>query len=173
MRVGQRPLQRVVVALQRLAERRQVRVQHFEAARIVLRQRRAARDDVKRGLLLRPGLRHHERAVIEVDRQQADLAWDFAARGLPAETAGNHQVKDQEQLAFTFQHDAFAEAMERDNLPPFDRRKRRIDRSKQERAREPDAGDALPDDARRQRVEIEQDVREFRHRLAWINHRHM
>ena len=80
--------------------------------------------------------------------------------------AGDHQVKDEEQLAsdrrriLGSRHDnPLADAIEADDRLPFNRGQRRIDGSEQKGRREPDAENPLPDDARSQRVQVKKDVR--------------
>ena len=72
-------------------------------------------------------------------------------------------MKDEEQLIFSFQHDAFAESMEGGDKPAFDRGERRIDGPQEERADKSCARHAAADDPRLQRVQVQENVGQLRH----------
>ena len=123
------------------AKRREVRRQHVESRPgSCCAQRVPAADDVQRRLPLGARFGQHQRAVLEVEREQTELSGNAGARLLPPEAPGDHQMKDEKQLALDLEDDPLAEAMQRDDGPPFDRGQRRVDRAQQERRREPDAG---------------------------------
>jgi len=161
--IGQRALERVILAGQRAVERGRVGVEHLEPARIVLGEARLAADEIERRAPLRTGLGQDERARREIERGQADLAAELGARGLPVEPPGDHQVQHQEQIALEADHDALAEAREPDDTAAGRRRDRRIDRAKQERAREPHALEGRAHDPRLERLDVDGDVGQLRH----------
>ena len=101
--------------------------------------------------------------MLEVDRQQADLPRNGCAWWLPAKSAGNHQVKHEEEFALGFEDDPLAEPMKVDDRAAVDRRQRRVDRAQEKRRRQTDALHLLPDDTRPQRVEVQEDVRQLGH----------
>lgn len=86
-----------------------------------------------------------------------------ACGGFHRKRAGNHEMKDQEELALRLDDHALAEALHAGNGAPDDRIERRVGRTEEERARQPDALNAPADDPRLQRVKIERDVRQLRH----------
>ena len=141
VRVGQRALERVVLAPQRRGERRRVRVEHFEAAGIVRGQRvPAAATTCSDARRLVPASVRISVPCVEVERQQADLARNAARpaafqRNRPAIIRWN----DEEQLALGLEDDPLAEPMQVDDRPPVDRGERRVDRAQQERRRQADA----------------------------------
>ena len=100
---------------------------------------------------------------VEVEREQPDLAGNLRARLLPAETSGDHQVQDEEQLAFQLEDDPLTEPMQRDDSLPLERRQRRIDGTQEERGGEPDPLHPMPDDTRSEGVQIQEDVGKLRH----------
>ncbi|MNC86801.1 hypothetical protein D3C83_24810 [compost metagenome] len=87
---------------------------------------------MQRRLLPGPRFGHDQRAVREVDRQQTHLAGDACARVLPAESPGDHQVEDQEQLTLELEHDALPQPVEIDDPAAHGRGQRRVDRAQQE-----------------------------------------
>jgi hypothetical protein len=72
-------------------------------------------------------------------------------------------MKDQKRLPFHLEHDALSETMQIDDGSALHRGERRIDRSQQERGRESHSRDAMADHAGPKRVQVEEDVRQFRH----------
>ena len=133
----------------------------------------ASANDEQRGPALRPGLRQQQRADWEIESSETDLArnldpWSLIGVicvicGLPLETAGDHQVNDQEEVVIHLPDDALAETLEPAHAPALNRVDRRIDRTDEERARDANTLQPLPDDAGAERVEVELDVRQFRH----------
>ena len=158
MRIGQRAFERVIVTTQSAPERLTIDLEHVDAAGIVFLQRRRSAHDEQRCLPLRSGLREKERTVAEVECEKADLPWNPRASLLPAKPARNHQMQNQKQLPLQLEHDALAEALQADDRPAFHGRQRRIDGPKEKRRCEPDPVDTTPDDARRQRMKVEEDV---------------
>ena len=131
--------------------------------RIVLAERVFAADDVDRRAALRSGLGEHERAVVEVERGQAELAGNLRAGGEPLEAAGDHQMDDEEELAFESEDDPFAEAPEGDDFLAGQLGGGRLDRAEDERIGEPELFQRMAEHARLQRLEIDGDVGKFRH----------
>ena len=129
-------------------------------------QRRRAPDDMKRRPPLVPASVSISVPVVEIERQQTDLAGNLRAGRLPAEPPGDHQVKDEEQLAFGLDHDALAEPMQGDDVRPSTAGSGGRWSAAERRSPAGRRAIALPDDARAQRVEVEQDVWQFRHRSS-------
>ncbi len=162
-RIRQRALQRVVLPCQRLAESRQVRVEDLDAAAVELREARAPLDEVERRPLLRAHLGQHERAFRKIERRDRGAASDLRAALSPVEPAGHHQVEDEEETALQLEDDAFSEPPEAQHATSLGARQRRRDGAQEKRAAEPDRLEPLPDDARLERREIGEDVRQLRH----------
>ena len=47
--------------------------------------------------------------MLEIEREEADFARNGRTRRLPAESAGNHEVKYEKEFTVSFDHDPFAE----------------------------------------------------------------
>jgi hypothetical protein len=103
--------------------------------------------------------------VLKVEREEANSAGDGRRRRLPPEAAGNHQMKNEKQLALRLEHDAFAQR----RRPTIARPSIADSGGATDRSRngtgEAYAHHAFPDDARFQRAQVEEDVRQFGHRL--------
>ena len=74
-------------------------------------------------------------------------------------------MKDDEQVVFSRNGDAFAEALHADHAFADEIGERGFDRAEEERRREPDLFDRLADDALPQRLDIDGDVRKLGHGL--------
>ena len=66
----------------------------------------------------------------------AVLARHGDAALLPMKPAGDHEVKNQEQLVFELENDALADALEADNLLAFRRPNRRLEGAQEKRIAE-------------------------------------
>ena len=112
-RIGQGALQGVILAQQRLPERRRIGIQDLQAAAVVLGQPRAPRHQVQRRAPRGARLGEHQRAGVELKAGQPHLARNLRRRVaiLPAQAAGDHQVDHQEQIATQGEHDALAEPL--------------------------------------------------------------
>src|SRR5687768_8554544 len=110
----------------------------------------------------------NQTAVLEIDGQQANFAGNRRLRRAPPETASDHEMEDQKDVVFELENDALAEPAQRCDGMTRNTRERRVDRTKQERARKTDPTDAMAENARVQRVQIESDIRKLRHRSNTI-----
>ena len=72
-RVGECPLERVVLSAERRLELLERTRERFEAARVVLAQGVVAVEQVERGAALRTGLGEHQGTVGEVEGRERDL----------------------------------------------------------------------------------------------------
>ena len=128
------------------------------SARVVIVKFRASLHQKERRLAFRSRFSEDERAIVEVHREQTYLARDFGTRLLPAETPRDHQMEDEEQLPFQFEDNPLAEPVQRNDRPSFQLGQGWIDGPKKERGRQPDVLHAMPDDTRREGVQVEEDV---------------
>ena len=168
-RVRQRALGRMVLARQRLAETGEVHSEHLDPPAVELRERRLSRDQMERGPLLRRGLGEHERAVGKVERRERPAAADLRPALSPVQPARDHQVQHQEQVSLEREDDPLADPPESDDPAALGLAKRRRDRPQQKRARQPHRLEPLADDARLERGEVAQDVRQLRHGIEAYN----
>ena len=165
-RIGERALQRVILAREGGAKGCEIGGEHLEPAGVMVIEPVLASHEVKRGAPLRARLRQHEGSRGEVERRESGLRRDLGAGAPPVKSAGDHQVDDEEELPVERDHDAFSEAAQARH-PPADRGvERRIDRAEQERARQAHPLEPGPDDSRLQRLDVNDDVGELRHRTS-------
>jgi hypothetical protein len=165
--VWQRALERVVLAGQRGGETREVGREHVDAAGIVRAQRRPAGDHVQGRALAGAHLRQEQRAGREVERRQAVLPRHLPAAVAPAEPPRDHQVQNEKEVVVRAQDDPLAQSLHRAHRLALDRRHRRVDRTKQERARDARALERLVDDARPEALDVDGHVRKLRHTHKW------
>src|SRR4029079_9265775 len=99
MRIGQRALDGVALARQGGVKVLERGVERLDAARIQRTQLLLAADDLQRGALLRARLAEKERAVRKLERGEDHLrsSTRLLPRLAPGQTAGDHQVDDEEQ----------------------------------------------------------------------------
>jgi len=168
-RVGQRALGRMVFPRQRFAEPGEVHSEHLDPPAVELRESRFACNQVERRPLLRRGLGKHERAVGKVERRECSAAADLRPALSPVQPARNHQVQDQEQISLEREDDSLADPSQREDPAAAGLPERRSDRAQQKRARQPHRLESLTDDARFERGEIAQDVRQLRHGIEAYN----
>ena len=123
-------------------------------------------DHVQRRPLPGTGFGQHEGARGKVKNRQVYLAGrPGSCRLLPVKATGDHQVKDQEQLALQFPHDALAEAAETYDLPPLRLQQGRLHGPHQEGAAQLDPlNDGTPY-LPLQGLYVDDDVGELRHDL--------
>ncbi len=147
-RIGERAFDRVVLGGQRRAKRREAGTEDVDSARIHRRNRIAPMHHVQRRAAFRPRFGERQRTVGKIERGEVIPAAERRAVRPPMQTAGNHQVDDEPQLAVEADRDAFADPADLAHDAAFDARQRRIGGAQQG-----DAGDSHPlerltDDAR-------------------------
>ena len=157
-RVGERALEGVALAGERRAEGCEVGVEHLEAAGVEGRHGRRPAHDVQRGALLRARLREHQRAGRKLERGKSHLPRDARAGRPPVKAARDHQMEDEEEVALELEDDALADPAESDDASSHRLRERRVDRADEERRAEPHAHEGLVEHARRQVLDVDDDV---------------
>ncbi len=158
VRIGQRPLERMVHPREALGEHRQRRVENLEASRVERCELRDPCHDVHRRLTASSLFSEDGRAGREIERRQAHLAWNGRATLPPAQPSGNHQVQDQEQTAVEVKDDPLSHPPQSHDHAAFDGSDGRLDRAHEERIPEPQPLERLIKHPRGQRFEIERDV---------------
>jgi len=146
--IGQRPLQRVVSPREGRAKGRERRFQHLEPTRVEATERGLASGDGKRRASLRAGFCQEERAGRKIEGGQAQPPWDLRSGAPPVETAGDHQMKNDEHLVLKNEDDPLSEAAERNHRPAVRLLDGGIDRSQDEGTRETDSLDRVAGNAR-------------------------
>jgi hypothetical protein len=156
VRIGERPLQRVVLAAQRAGEIVEAGVEHLEAAGIVLRERRAPGRRERRAAL-RAGFGEDQRPGVEVDRQQTDLARTL----VPGPSSGTGPAIIRWMTRNSSPSSSMTMRLPSRDTPTtaaLGRRQRRLDRPQQKRRRQTDGANRLADYPRPQGVHVEIDV---------------
>ena len=72
-------------------------------------------------------------------------------------------MQDEKELALQLEDDPLAQTIQRGNGFSLRRRQRRINRAQEKRRGQPDAFDSMADDARGERMQVEQDVGKLWH----------
>ena len=167
MRIGQRALQRVVLA-QRARARSAARSASSTSRPPMsnARQRRRAVHDVQRRAPLGARLGQRERAVGESKRASVMRPGGFASARQPAQAAGDHQVDDEEEVAVERHDDALAEATHVDDALPSASPIGGIAVRSTNGLTMPHAHAAARRDARVQRFAVDDDVGQLRHRAT-------
>jgi len=132
----------------------------------VRREVRFPAHEVQRRPPLGAGLGQDDGSGRKVERRKAGLPGDFRTRRAHPEAAGNHEVDDEEEVAVHRPDEALAEAPQISDRPAVHLVQRRRDRSHQERIGDADSFERLLKDARPERVQVELDVRQFRHAIS-------
>ena len=153
MRIGQRALERVVLARRaRRGRRARSAVEHLQAAadRAPPAPPRP-RTTCSEARFFVPA---SVRSSVPVGKSKAARptlpGYPGAAPRLPAQASGDHQVQHQEELALEADHDALAQPPEARDPPADEAREGRLDGAQQERAGQPDRLQRLAQDAGRE-----------------------
>src|SRR6516164_3543712 len=161
MWIGERPLDGMALADQRVAKAPEIGVENFQTARIVGAEAILTANDMERRPLLRARLGDEQRPIWEVERRESDLPDGFHATRSPAKAPGDHQMKNEKEIILEREDDPLAEAAKLDNPLPFRGADRHIDRAEEEGAREPHLFQRLVRDAGTKMVDVKRDVRKF------------
>ncbi len=162
-RIGERALDRMVLAGQRRREGVARGAERLEAAGIVQRQRALAVQQMERGASLGACLGQHQAALGEVERGEPEAADEHRARRPPVQPAGDHQMEHDEQLVVEADDDALAEARQPAHGPATKGGDRRVDGAQHEGVSEPDILQRPTRQAALQRLDIGGDVGQFGH----------
>ena len=164
-RVGERALERVVLATEAAANCGARRLAAARARRD--RARRAPPARAPRASEARFFDDASVRISVPVGKSKAarpTLPGILAPRaGLPLEPPGDHQVQDEEQVVLEHEDDALAQPLERDDPLAVDGGERRLDRAQQERARQPHLVERLADHAVGDALDVDGDVGQLGH----------
>ena len=168
-RVGQRALERVVLARERRRELLRDRIEHLEAAGIVRGEPGLARDDVQRGALLRAGLGQHQRAARRNRRRRARSGRRASppARASAAgrRSSGAARARGRRRPPrVEAERDALADpASSRTRRPAADADRRHRGAQQRAGSRAARPASVWPEDAPLERLDVERDVGQFRH----------
>src|SRR5213592_211197 len=110
MWIGECSLQRVIFRQQLLAECLVGGLEDLQATRIMLCKLLAAPKHIERGPALGTRLGQRERPGVKHEVSQRGPAGLACAGGKPAQSAGDHQMQQQPQVAFESYRDPLADA---------------------------------------------------------------
>ncbi len=151
-------------SLRRRAEKTsRVAAERLETSRIERGERLLSRDEPHPRAFLRARLGQEERPGVEIHREEADLLRDGRASLFPLESAGDHEVKDEEQTFFEGQDEAFAQSGHREEAPALDVLDRRLHGAHNERAREPDLSQHFAPHEAVEVLQVEGHIRQLGH----------
>jgi hypothetical protein len=162
-RIGERALQGVVLGAEPRGEVGDARVEHFEPAAVEPGERAVASNEVERRAARRAGLGEEERPGWEIEGGQRDPPGRLRAARAPPESAGDHEVNDEEELILQLEHDPLSDPSERQHALSLGRGDRRLHRAEKKWTQDPDVLDRLSADARGERLQVEEDVGELGH----------
>src|SRR4029079_9084997 len=100
VRIGQRPLQRVIAAAQRFRKRDEIGIHYLEPTWVVRSERCLTLNDMQGCLPLGTRFGEDQRSVLKIERQEADFTGDRSTGRLPAEAPRDHQVEYEKQFTF-------------------------------------------------------------------------
>src|SRR5262249_37661187 len=151
---------------ERRREAGEIRLQDLEAARIVLGESRLVGEEVERGAAPLARLRQDQCSIGEVEGGEPETPGRPGAAALPAKAARDHQVDAQEEPSGELENDSLAETSDPLDPPADHRFDRRLYRTHEEGARDPDALDLAPRDPGSEALHVDLDVWQLRHRAG-------
>ena len=163
-RIGQRPLQRVVLARKARGERREVRVLDLQAAGVEARERRLADDEVQRARRFVPASVNASVPSRELESRERDPRRRLRRVLEPAQPPRDHQMQD--EIAFTRERDddALAEPAHVVDAPALGVADRRHGSAQYEGIDDPHPHERLSADACGERLDVDGEVGKLRHR---------
>ena len=118
-RIGERPLDDMALADERVAKALEVGVENFKTSRIVGAEAVLAANDVERRPLLRARLGDEQCPLGKVERRQSDLPDGLRAARSSPKPPCDHQMKDEKEIVFEGKDDPLPEAAKLDNPLPL------------------------------------------------------
>src|SRR5215831_17479854 len=169
MRIGERALDGVVVALQPCRKLRWSGLEDVDTARVHRRERSLALDQMDRGAALGARFGEKQRRILEIESRERQAARRLLVFREPAQAAGDHEMDDQEQGSLELEDDALAQPTDADELLPLRGGERRSDAAQDERMDQADAREPLPLESGPKLFDVDGDVGELGHRSAIID----
>src|SRR6266705_4693563 len=165
-RVGEGALQSVVRGEKNRGKARRIGIEHFDAAGIESAKAVFSGDDVERSALLRAGFGPEKSSGGKIECGKAARGRNFGAAGTPMQPAGDHQVQNQPKAVFEADANALSEPAQTRDLLPFCAADGRSRGAEQKGAYDAHAFERLAENARLERLDIDNDVWQLRHALA-------
>ncbi len=164
VRIGERALERMVLALHAVGELLETGREDVEPAGIHRGERGLALDQMDRGAALRSGLREDEHPVSKAEGREGDPPGELRVGADPAQPASDHEMQNEEKLTLERDDDALADSPDADDFPSLGGCDRRRHAAQHEGIHEPHALERPPDEAAFQMLDIDDDVGQLRHR---------
>jgi hypothetical protein len=161
--IGESALEGAVFSREGGAEAGEVRGEDFDAAGIEVVKGLLAADEMERSAALGAGFREDERTGGEIEGGEGVASGEFGLGRAPVETAGDHEVKNQPEIAFNTDGDALADAAEGADGFAFNAGEGRIDGAEKEDGAEAHTVEGLGEDEGFESGDVGGDVGEFRH----------
>jgi hypothetical protein len=161
--IGEGSLECAVFGIQGGAEAVEIRRKDFEAAGIEVAKGLFATDEMEGGAALGAGFGEDQRACREIEGGEGVSSGELCLRRAPVETAGDHEMENQPEVAFDADGDALADAAEGEDGLAFDAGKGRIDGAEEEDGAQAYAVEGLRKNKGLESGDVGGDVGEFRH----------
>src|SRR6266699_1115068 len=165
-RVGEGALESVVRGKKNRGKARCIGAEHLDATGIESAKAVFSSDDVERSALLRAGFGPEKSSGGKIKCGEAARRRNFGAARTPMQPAGDHQMQDEPEAVFEADANALSEPVQTRDLLPCCGADGRSDGAEQKRAHDAHAFERLAENTRLARLDIDNDVRQFRHALA-------
>ncbi len=161
--VGERSLERVILADERRPKVLEVACEHFDSTRIDTGESHFALEDVERRPPLSTGFGEDQAPGGEIERREAEAPIERRSWSAPVEPARDHEMEDEEELPLDADHEPLSDSPELEHRAAGGGGDRGIDRLQEKRARDPDALEDLALDPRRELFQIDRQIRKLGH----------
>jgi hypothetical protein len=161
--VGQSPLQGVSLTGHDSHKLAVCGLAHFETSWVVIGKVFTSFYKIKGSPFLRTCLGNEKGAVSEVEGSQTDASGHPRTCGPPLQSTGDHQVQNEEVIAFQPENDTLAKSIQADNFSPGSFGDGRPGASQQKDAFQPNCLKSPIEDTWLQGVEVKLDIGKFRH----------
>src|SRR5712692_1042881 len=162
-RIGERALERMVLALHAVGELLETGYEDVEAAGVHRGERRLAFDEVERSPALGARFGERERPVREFEGGKRGPPRGPRVPFEPAQPASDHEMQDEKEVPFELDDDALAHSPDSDDFLTLDGGDRRRHAAQHEGIQEPHALESLPDKVRLEMLDVHHYVRQLRH----------
>src|ERR1019366_8944518 len=134
-----------------------------EPAGVVVRELRLAAHEVERCPTFAAGFGEDKRSSRKIERRQTNLARMLGTFLFPVQPPRDHQMQSEKQVPVQRENDPLAEPTQADDGASLGVLDRRIERTQEERIDQANAFQRLALDARREAIEVDDDIGEFGH----------
>jgi hypothetical protein len=122
-----------------------------------------ASENMQGGAALRSSFGEDQRTGGEIESGEVVAAREAGLRWAPVQTASDHEMEDQPEIAVQADGNALADAAKLANVAAVCGAKRRFDRTQQKRATQAHARERLPEDAWFESIYVGSNIRKLGH----------